>query len=135
MITLSNVKMDLLKEEMRTAKVIKTFSKSVIGKRYKNDPTRLEREMKRNDLLNHMYSVSKTIPVKIGGLIINYKFLSSYLKKLKNHTVEIEMGESRILISYEKHRSKGQLVLEDLSFYFRDFKHIPSAVIDDGSET
>ncbi|NYV67258.1 hypothetical protein HYI36_18465 [Bacillus sp. Gen3] len=135
MITLLSTDMKLLKEEMRTVKVIKTFSKTVIGKRYKNDPTRLEREMKRNDLLNHMYSVSKTIPVKIGDLIINYKFLSSYLKKLKNHTVEIEIGESSILISYEKHRSKGQLVLEDLSFYFRDFNHIPNAVIDDGSET
>ncbi|GIN37816.1 hypothetical protein [Heyndrickxia oleronia] len=135
MITLLNTNMNLLKEEMRTAKVIKTFSKSVIGKRCKNDPIRLEREIKRNDLLNHMYSESKTIPVKIGDSIINYKFLSSYLKKLKNHTVEIKIGESSILISYEKGQSKGQLMLEDLSCYFQNFKHIPVAVIDDGSET
>lgn len=134
MITVLNMELELLKEEMKTAKAIKTYSPVFIKNRFKKNYDQQQMEMRRNNFLLHVYSISKTMPVKIGNLIINYKFLSAFLKKLKGYMVNLEIKETSVLLTYQKGKSTGEIILQDLSYYFEGFQHIPVAVINDGPE-
>jgi len=122
---------DLLKNEMREAKVLKTLAPSVLEKKFANS-SRHDEKQRKNDLLLFMYSPSKTMPAKIGSLVINYKLYESFMKKIKGFQTKTMLGKNCLKVEYWKlgNRSKGVLELQDISYYFESFKHIPNAEIE-----
>jgi hypothetical protein len=131
MVTISDFNMDLLKDEMKEAKILRTSTVAFIEKRFKDKGqyNLLQRELGRNALLIHLYSPSKTIPVNVGGLVINYKLYTSFMKKLKDFITDEVIQDHKFVITYKKlgSSSKGVLEFEDLSSYFQGFVHVPIA--------
>lgn len=78
-----------------------------------------------------IYSVSKVLPVKYGGLIINGKLLKAYVKKLKGFEIKVQSDEEKFILRYGKERGKytGRLELYDLSEFFQGFPNIPELVV------
>lgn len=123
-----------VKEEMKEVRKLKTTTPLAIHKRYENQYSRLERELKRNELLSHMYSVSKVLPVKIDDHIFNYKVYTSFIKKLNGYQIKTEVIDDSLYVYYTKgKKSNGLLALRDLSPYFEGFIHIPEGHIADVS--
>ena len=120
----------LLKEEMKEAKVLKTSAPSVLRKNFKG--ATLQDKLRKNDLLLLMYTPSKIMPARIGSLIINYKLFEAFLKKIKSFERRIVLTDHSLKVEYWKlgNKTKGVLELEDISYYFEGFKHIPVADIE-----
>ncbi|MBT2696376.1 hypothetical protein J7E79_02855 [Bacillus sp. ISL-40] len=120
---------DLLKDEMKEAKVIRTTSSSAIEKRYQNK-SGLQEMLRKNALFQFMYTPSKTLPVKVAGIMVNYKLYESFMKKLKGFQTKLVIAEDSLKLEYWRHgSSKATLELVDISHYFEGFKHIPVAEI------
>lgn len=129
--------MDLnsLKEEMNDIKKLKVKTSSAIEKQFGRG-YRFEEEHKRNELYRTIYSHSKTLPVKVGHVVINYKLYQSFLKKLKGYEIELLIKGDYLELHYCKpfSKSKGTLILDDISQYFKGFKHIPIAELRNASK-
>lgn len=83
------------------------------------------------------YKQSKVIPVKVEGVVINYKLYAAFMKKIKDFHTNIIALSDGIVIQYWKNgsvRNGGSLKLFSLNTYFEDFNHVPVGVID-GSQT
>lgn len=132
MLEVINMDLNQLKDEMKEAKVIKISSASFIKKRF-GQGHRYENELKRNELLKMIYSPAKTLPVKVGGVIINYKLYQAFIKKLKGYESRITIDGNCLRLEYWKpfSKSKGTLILEDISCYFEGFQQIPVGKITD----
>jgi hypothetical protein len=87
---------------------------------------RLEMDLK-------IYSVKYVLPVKIGGLIINYKLLTDFLKKIKKFDVDFRIEDGNLIVEYSQIKgNKGILHLGDLTPYYRDFHSIPLVELKQG---
>ena len=73
------------------------------------------------------YKLSKVLPLRVGNIIVNYKFYELFTKKLKHFT--LDLTDVSFTIKYDN----GWLELHDLSPHFHNFHHIPVAVIEDAS--
>jgi hypothetical protein len=140
MIELIDSDLGKVKAEMKLIKQDKSKEASFLKKEYKKVdvvPDYVQKKLHDLEFLQKLYSPAKVMPVKVGELTINYKLYTAFMKKLKGFTTEIAVQKSSLLISYRKlgSTSRGTLELEDLSSYFENFKHIPLAIISDGSET
>lgn len=68
-----------------------------------------------------IYSVSKTLPARYKGVVINVLLLERFLKKLDGEEVYFESTKESLIAKY----GKGQLELFDISRYFRDIPNLP----------
>lgn len=84
----------------------------------------------------NLYKVSKTLPVRVEGIVINHKLYSSFMKKIKGYKTSILMQSDGMVVNYWKqgtlNQGKGVLKLYDLSEYFKDFENVPEAILIDG---
>lgn len=137
MIRVVNPDLQALKEEMQTMRKLKTTTSSAIEKRYKDNSYSRDKALKHNALLQQMYSTTSTFPVKVGGVIINYKLFQAFLRKLKGFEMRINITESSLALTYWKRgeSAKGILSLDNLSEYFEGFKHIPLAELQRDAQT
>lgn len=79
-----------------------------------------------------VYSLSRNLPARYGGIVINSKLLKAFLKKLNGLNYVAMPIEDKIVISYENEKqSKGKLELYDQSKYFEEFNDIPTLVWSD----
>lgn len=132
MIELKNADLEALKNEMMEAKIIHTSKPSTIDKKYRDKrSTKYLQEIDRNEFLKRMYSPSKVLPVKVENLIINFKLYSLFMKKLRGFESELIISDDSLKLKYWKFesKSKGVLLLKDLTRYFEDFSNIPIAEI------
>ncbi|MDF2902397.1 MAG: hypothetical protein K0S25_35 [Bacillus sp. (in: firmicutes)] len=94
-------------------------------------PSHVKRKLDELEFKVDMYSVSKVIPVRIEGVIINYKIYSAFIKKLKGFNTNLTVTSEGIALSYWKegirNQGKGVLQLYNISEYFEGFEHIPEA--------
>lgn len=103
-------------------------------------PSRVTNRLNELEFKQKLYRTSKTLPVRVEGLVINYKLYSSFTKKLRDFRISVAVNDDCLEVNYWKpgtlNNGKGVLKLYDLSHYFVDFKHIPVAeFVEDGSET
>ena len=68
-----------------------------------------------------VFSIGKTLPVRIQGIVINYRLLSPLMKKLKGESVKFSIRDGYISVDY----GKGYAQLYDISEYFQGFEEIP----------
>lgn len=132
MLKLLNNNIENLKVELNEAKALKTSRSSAIEKRFANNPNRLQSELKKNHLLQLMYTPSKTLPVRVEGLTINFKLYEAFMKKLKGFETNLVVTNSSLRLEYWKfgRHAKGFLELNDITPFFNDFQHIPVARVD-----
>ncbi|PTY76237.1 hypothetical protein B5V89_18675 [Heyndrickxia sporothermodurans] len=136
MITVVSGDLEKAKAEMKQKAQGYKNAEKALRKLHKKDkliPAHVQTKLDNLVRLQKIYSASWVVPVKVGGIIINYKVLQAYLKKLKKFNLKIAVSDDRLTLTY-KQDQKGYIELYDMSKYFHDFKHIPSAVIDDGSK-
>ncbi len=131
MLSILEMTLDPLKEEMNEAKKLKIKTSSAIEKRY-GKGYRYEDEVKRNEVYKMVYSISKTLPVRVGSIIINYKLYQSFNRKLKGFETQVLLKGDCLELHYWKpfSKSKGILIFNDLTGYFNEFKHLPIARIE-----
>lgn len=118
-----------LKEEMRkfhadVKKNIKSLEKVRKENKYLNE---IElRKMKSLQTLERLYNPSKVLPIKISDMIVDYKSLTAFLKKIEKipHSIVFE-GDSLIVQYQINTQISGNMKLYDLSKYYRDFQNIP----------
>lgn len=118
-----------LKDEMKTMRKLKTTSNLTIERRHKVNSYAREKAVKHNETLQLMYSTTSTFPVKVGGIIINYKLYQAFMRKLKGFEMRISITESSLALMYWKRNgsAKGILTLDDLTPYFENFRYVPVA--------
>src|SRR5690625_4559929 len=78
-----------------------------------------------------IYSLSKTVPAKYQGIVVNGQLLIRFIKRLKGFRYEIEVKNGRLYLYYGERRNQwtGTLTLYDLSKYFEGYTDIPKLVI------
>lgn len=137
---------DAVKAEMRLARSIVSGGIRGLKAQHKPKdkwspyPTRVTNRINELEFKEKLFRVSKTLPVRIEGLVINYKLYSSFTKKLKDFRISVAVNDNCLEVNYWKpgtlNNGKGVLKLYDLSPYFVEFKHIPVAeFVEDGSKT
>lgn len=129
-----------LKNELKAFQQISKENIKQLKKPYRNKliPSHTQNRIDKAEFLINLYSVSKTTPVKVGEVIINYKLFTAYLKKLKGFNTSIAVLNDGVVIQYWKpgnlNFGKGIVKLYDLSEYFVGFQNIPIADLIDGQE-
>jgi hypothetical protein len=122
-----------IKAEMKEASKSTAESISNMKKPYRrvSMPSHVKRKLDELEFKVDMYSVSKVLPVRIEGVIINYKIYSTFIKKLKGFNTNLTVTSEGIALSYWKegtrNHGKGVLKLYNISEYFEGFEHIPEA--------
>ncbi|WEG14127.1 hypothetical protein PU629_07110 [Pullulanibacillus sp. KACC 23026] len=71
------------------------------------------------------YAFSKIQPVKVEGIIIDYRAIRALEKKLKRMLYTIEKQEDKLVILYDEKGSLGRVELNDLSLHYEGFQLIP----------
>ncbi|MGM0776946.1 MAG: hypothetical protein ACQEXE_10280 [Bacillota bacterium] len=134
MLELQTYDAEALRDELKEAKVLKTSRPAAIDKQYKgNYSGARERAHDINDRLLRFYS-SKTFPVRVGSIVIDYKIFQSMMKKLKGFETELILTDYSLRLRYRKTGNKGIMELLDIQSYFEGFQHIPRAVLKNGQE-
>lgn len=130
-----------VKEEMKQKNATLSDRIKLTKKHYRREdmmPSHARLKIEEIATLSRLYSVSKVLPVRVEGLIINHKLYADFMKKLNGFMIEITVHETMLVIQYWKkkqlHQAKGSLALYDMSKYFEGFQHIPEAVIVDEQE-
>jgi len=136
---LKNFNGEALKAEMKKAKATKTMlpkSVDAVYGKLKN-LSNLAEKHRQNNKLRFMYSSKETTPVKVGEITINYKIYKKLISKLKGFEISTEIKNNVLVVQYEKIDSKvkGRAFLDDISHYFKDFKHVPVAELRNGQQT
>jgi hypothetical protein len=122
-----------IKAEMKEASKATSENISNFKKPYKRTdiPSHLQRKIDVLEFRSNMYSVSKMLPVRIEGVVINYKLYAAFIKKLKGFNINITVHPEGVTLSYWKegarNHGKGVLKLYNISEYFEGFNHIPEA--------
>lgn len=92
--------------------------------------TKVAREINSLEAFQEMYKVSKVLPVRLRGQVINYKAYEALTKKLKNKPLT-QILKQGFRVEYQTGPdSKGWIEFADLSQYFKGFKHIPEAEVE-----
>ncbi|MDR9795240.1 hypothetical protein ACTHHL_00475 [Aeribacillus composti] len=114
-----------LKKEMKLS--LENVNQKIQALEKERRRAEFEDQMKELHNLKRIYSLSKVLPVRIEGIVINYKLYKAFMKKLKGFEKHTAVLWDRLEIHYRepKTKNKGSLTLLNLSSYFRDFKHIP----------
>ncbi|MDK7664370.1 hypothetical protein [Cytobacillus oceanisediminis] len=134
MLELQTYDAEAFKNELKEARVLKTSRSAAIDKLYKgNYSGAKERAHEINERLLRLYS-TKTFPVRIGSIVIDYKIFHSLIKKLKGYETELTLTDYSLRLRYWKTGNKGILELLDIQSYFEGFQHIPRAVLKNGQE-
>jgi len=122
---------EAVKAEMKKAQAVKVKSLAELKKK-PCTYSQLEKAIRQNDFMKMMYSPSKTIPVKVGGIVINYKLYELFLKRLKRFEVKETVLSDALVVEYWEFgkANKGKLTLDDISEYFKEFQHVPVAGIE-----
>lgn len=115
---LLNVKKEQLKVLKKELKQLRKGKNnySAIGK-VENKINELEQFIK-------TFSKSNMQPVKIEGIVINFKLYERFMKKLKSFHIEQELKDNKLFVHYNNGSSKGTLTLEDISEHFPDTSKI-----------
>ncbi|MFT4415300.1 hypothetical protein ACLM5H_15675 [Fredinandcohnia humi] len=129
-----------VKSEMKKANKSISDEIKAIKKPYRrNTPHHVQHRIDYLASKGRIYSVSKVLPVRIDGIVINFKLYEAFMKKLKDFETNVLSTPEGIVVQYWKRRSlaqgKGLFKLYDLNKYFKGFEHIPNAeIVEDGSE-
>ena len=123
-----------VKTEMKKKRKSLVDEVNSIKRFYKKElciPNHQHTKLVEKEHLIKVYSVTQVLPVRIGSLVINYKALTAFMKKVKRFETSLEVSESEVKLHYwmfgRKNRTKGTLTLNDLSIHFKDFTDIPVA--------
>lgn len=134
-----NSDFDSIKTEMKKMNRAMKEAIKIIKKPYKRNEKMSQEDQLKIEKLGYkvnMCSTSKVIPVKVDGIVINYKIYSSFIKKLDGLKTSAFVQNDGLVVQYWKpgtlNQGKGILKLYDLSSYFMDFQHVPDAVLIDG---
>jgi len=136
----ANVKAEMSAKEKQIKESIKA-----VNKRHKEKEKKAKQRVNMSqadkrliEQLTHRakyYSTSSVLPVKVGEIIINYKILPSFLKKLDGYETALQVLDRELVLHYWKKSTlthgKGVLRLYDLTEYFYDFTHVPEAILDE----
>lgn len=117
---------DLKKQEIKSWKKKLKDSKSNTDKRLA-----IERNIEKEEKFTKiMFVPSKVLPVKVGGIVINYKAYQSFVKKIERLESQISLSGGCLRIDYKTGRySKGYVEFADLREYFEGFVSLPEAKI------
>ncbi len=131
---LVNGDFEKVKAEMKEAYKAKADVARALKKLHKKPyerPVFVNQKIDALEKLQGIYKVSQVLPVRIEGLIINYKLFNAYIKKLRGFKVELFLflEDEFLVLEYQKDQTKGLLELRDLSQYFKGFDHIPCAEV------
>ncbi|MFD2446409.1 hypothetical protein ACFSO7_20820 [Bacillus sp. CGMCC 1.16607] len=120
-----------LKVEMKQAHKTTSLAVTALKKPYKKMgyiPSHIQTKVDELTSKIEMYSVSKTLPVRIEGVVINLKVFEVFMKKLNGFEKSIIFQSDGLTVQYWKKgylsQGKGLLKLYDLSKYFDGFEHI-----------
>lgn len=130
MIVVQEFDKEALKEQLNLAKEPRTFSAAALKRICKENGRDYDRAYESNKRLRSFYSL-KALPVRIEGLVINFHFYQTFIKKLKNFDIEESVVEGVLIIRYwvpGKRDVGGQFSLFDLSGYYEGF-NLPEALI------
>lgn len=127
---------DQVKVEMKEHGLKLKQTSLLIKKKYRRDYRIPEKDKNTLNSLAFqidLYKASKTLPVRVEGIVINYKLYSSFIKKIKDYKTSILVQPDGVVVNYWKsgtlNQGKGVLKLYDLSQYFKDFEHVPEAIL------
>ncbi|WP_147536076.1 hypothetical protein [Bacillus marasmi] len=138
MLTIVSGDINSIKAEMKQAKQKKVDEAKALRKLHKGShtfPKEVQTKMAELERLQSLYSSSKVLPVRVGELIINFKTYEMFTKKISGFHQMLTVDPDSIKVYYNKNNAKGVLTLQDMSSYFKEFDHIPEAVIGNGAET
>ncbi|MBN6205561.1 hypothetical protein JYK21_03775 [Ralstonia pickettii] len=99
------------------------YSSNDISRLYKLEKQRL------------FYSVSKTLPARVEGIVINVKLLQSFIRKLgSKYDYSIKVEDKNLILNYKSRSGKGQgsFTLYDISEAFKNFTNIPKLEFPEG---
>ncbi|MEK3887475.1 hypothetical protein [Bacillus sp. FSL K6-3431] len=123
-----------LKDEMKSAS--KSYAKKAstikaAHKRVHDRPVAVNKMLDRLEDIQKMFKVSRVLPVKIEGVIINFKAYQSFVKKLRKLDAKVSFRDGVLCLEYQTGpKTGGCLEFEDLTIHFQGFQHIPVAEID-----
>lgn len=134
------VKREMVRKTLRVKSEIRAYKKK-IKELNKEKPVKTEKivyfqnKIDGQEALLKIYNTGKVVPVQVGSIVINYKALVNFMKKIDDFTVGARLKENSLQVSYFKNASKGTLELFDLSSFFEGFDCIPVAELSDGKKT
>jgi hypothetical protein len=116
---------ELLKVKKAEIKVLKVSLKKLIKEKadvqYIN---KVERQINSLEWYVHRFRKAAMHPVKIDGIVINFKLYERFIKKLKGFNISQEVKDGQLVINYSNKVSKGMLTLEDITSHFPDVSKI-----------
>lgn len=129
---LLNYKPAALKKEIAAYRKANVKTEAQINKLHKdsNATVKLKAHID-NQRLGRLYK-STRVPAKIGSIMVDYKLIEKMLKQLKDFETAIEVKDQTLVLTYWHliDAPEGELVLEDISSYFAEFKHIPTLEVE-----
>lgn len=89
-----------------------------------------KRLIKTHNHRQQWYRVTHYTPAYLAGVMVDYKFLSRFLRYLRGFTLRLEKVHEGLHLVYEKGfdttRQSGVLVLYDLTQYYGDLTKVPT---------
>lgn len=112
---------ELLKIKRAELKILKASLKKLMKEKVKVESiNKVERQIDSLEWYIHRFRKAAMHPVKINGIIINFKLYERFMKKLKAFQVSQEIKNDTLVITYKNKTASGTLILEDLSSHFPD---------------
>lgn len=108
--------LNMKKEQLRFFK--KELKQLKKGESNYSSINKVQNEINELEQFIKKFSKSNMQPVKVEGIVINFKLYERFMKKLKTFHVEQELKDDKLFVYYSNDSSKGTLILEDISEHF-----------------
>lgn len=117
--------MDALDELLKVKKAELRDLKSSLKRLKKEEAkfevkNKVEKQIAALEQYIHKFRKAAMHPVKIDGIIINYKLYELFMNKLKDFQITQEVIDGHLIVRYKNKVSNGTLILEDLTSHFPD---------------
>lgn len=135
MIRIVDDKTNEVKAEMKEMqRHIEAELRDIKKKKRSPNMSRSIEDRKRIDWLEkkkEFFKSTSHLPVRLGTIVIDYKTLSAFLKKLKSFNITTKIDDSGLTIIYKKHgHPGGELRLLDMTDHYKVLRELPTIEID-----
>ncbi|WP_214812299.1 hypothetical protein [Exiguobacterium sp. s181] len=106
--------------------------KNIKKRRHVTTLTTDERQkVERLERKKEFFKVSNHLPVRLGSIVIDYKTLTAFLKKVNGFNVTIQQDDKGLTVIYKRYgHPGGELRLLDMTERYEFLKELPTIEID-----
>ena len=121
-------KTEMLQMQRSIDMAIKSIKKSRHVTKLTSDERRRVENLERK---KEFFKTTKHLPARLGSIIIDYKTLAAFLKKVKSFNITFRQDAQGLTIGYSKHgHHGGELRLLDMTERYEFLQELPTIEIE-----